>query len=142
MKGRCWINKKDAFIFWGVILSSAAINALRTPAPMKANVENKSRLEDGKRVVHDSASAKVDERDINLAIYIKANSQEQYNERFDSFIDELQSKQAEIEIAENPGVIYRCDYQNATQYSQFNGKLGKMTLRLNEPNPKDRAKND
>ncbi len=142
MKGKCWINKKDAFIYWGVILSDSATNALRTPAPMKENVENKSRLEHGKRVVYGTDTARVDERDLTLVVYIRAANQTQFDERFDSFIEELQKGRIEIEIASRPGIVYRCDYNSASQFSQFNGRLGKLTLRLNEPNPKDREKND
>lgn len=142
MNGKCWINKKDAHAFWGVILSDSATNALRTPAPMKEYVENKSRLEHGKRVIHGSDTARVDERDLTLVIYIRASSQEQFDERFDSFVEELQKGRIEIEIADRPGIIYRCDYNSASQFSQFNGRLGKLTLKVNEPNPKDREKDD
>lgn len=142
MKGKCWINKKDSYAFWGVILSDSASNALRTPAPMKDNVENKSRLKHGKRVIYGSDTARVDERDLTLVIYIRASNQAQFDARFDSFVEELQKGRIEIEIAERPGIIYRCDYKSASQFSQFNGRLGKLTLRVNEPNPKDREKND
>lgn len=142
MKGKCWINKKDAYAFWGVILSDSASNALRTPASMKENVENKSRLEHGKRVIYGSDTARVDERDLTLVIYIRASNQAQFDSRFDSFIEELQKGRIEIETAERPGIVYRLDYNSASQFSQFNGRLGKLTLRVNEPNPKDREKND
>lgn len=142
MKGKCWINKKDAYLFWGVTLSDSAINALRTPAPMKENVSNKSRLENGKRVIYGSDTARVDERDLTLAIYIRASDQAQFDSRFESFIEELQKGRIEIEIAERSNIVYRCDYLSASQFSQFNGRLGKLTLKLNEPNPKDREKDD
>ena len=141
MKGKCWINNRDAYLAWGVILSDSASNALRTPAPMKENVENKSRLEHGKRVVHGSDTARVDERDLSLVLYIRATNQTQFNARFDSFVDELQKGRIEIRTADRPEVTYRCDYLSCSQFAQFNGRLGKFTLKLNEPNPKDRSNN-
>lgn len=142
MKNKCRINKKDAYLTWGVILSESAVNALRTPAPMKANVENKSRLEHGKRVIYGSATARVDERDLTLVIYIRAYNQTQFDVRYDSFIEEIQKGRIEIELTDRPNIVYRCDYINASQFSQFNGRLGKLTLKVNEPNPKDREKDD
>lgn len=142
MRGRCLINGRDAYLVWGVFFSDAAVNALRTPAPMKGYIENKSRLEHGKRVIHDENTARVDDRDLTLVIYIRASNQEQFDIKFDSFVEELQNGRIEIELADRPGVVYRCDYISASQFSQFNGRLGKLTLKLNEPNPQNRDKYD
>ena len=44
------INSKDAYVTWGVRMGDGFLDALGASAPMKEFIENKSRLEHGKRV--------------------------------------------------------------------------------------------
>ena len=58
------INNKDAYATWGVRMGESFLDVIGTPAPMKEFIENKSRLEHGKRVIINNP--KVDEREITL----------------------------------------------------------------------------
>ena len=51
MIGELFINGKDAYTTWGISMDDTSLSALMTPAPNKDLVENKSRLEHGKRVM-------------------------------------------------------------------------------------------
>jgi hypothetical protein len=50
MEGEFYINDKDAYTTWGISMDTSSLSALMTPPPMKEFIENKSRLENGKRV--------------------------------------------------------------------------------------------
>ena len=45
------INNKNAYITWGVRMGDGFLDTIGAPAPMKEFIENKSRLEHGKRVI-------------------------------------------------------------------------------------------
>lgn len=51
-------------------MDDTALSALMTPAPNKEFIENKSRMEHGKRVI--TADPKKDERDLTLQINLTA----------------------------------------------------------------------
>lgn len=59
MKGDLLINNRDAFLVWGVNMGDGFIESLYAPLPMKDVIENKSRLQDGKKVIIENR--KVDE---------------------------------------------------------------------------------
>lgn len=52
------------------------IESLYAPLPMKDVIENKSRLQDGKRVIIENR--KVDERDLTLTFTLKGDSPSDY----------------------------------------------------------------
>lgn len=45
------INNKDAYTIWGVRMGKGFLDVLGASSPMKEFIENKSRLEHGKRVI-------------------------------------------------------------------------------------------
>ena len=57
------------------------------PPPMKEFIENKSRLENGKRVI--TSNSKIDERNITLTFNLTAKSEDQFFARYNSFCEEL-----------------------------------------------------
>lgn len=137
MTGECFINGKDAYTTWGIVLSDSALTALMTPAPLKPFVENKSRSLDGKTV--SIKNPKYDERDVQVTFSLVAKTKSEFLARYDSFCAELKTGAIDIRTINQPSVVYRTVYGSCTQYSMFNGRLGKFVLRLNEPNPNNRA---
>lgn len=137
MTGECFINGKDAYTTWGIVLSDSALTALMTPAPLKPFVENKSRTLDGKTV--SIKNPKYDERDVQVTFSLVARTKSEFLARYDSFCAELKTGAIDIRTINQPSVVYRTVYGSCTQYSMFNGRLGKFVLRLNEPNPNNRA---
>lgn len=70
------INDENAYTTWGVRMGEGFLDAIGASAPMKDFIENKSRLEHGKRVIINNP--KVDEREITLSFTIEGNSQSDY----------------------------------------------------------------
>lgn len=136
MIGELYINNKDAYITWGITMDETSLSALMTPAPNKELIENKSRLEHGKRVI--VANPKVDERDITLQINLTATTKEQFFARYLSFCDELSFGVLDIRTKYQPNVVYRTTYRSCSQFSQFMQGIGKYVLKLNESNPQNR----
>lgn len=66
------INNKDAYATWSVRMGEDFLDVLGASSPMKEFIENKSRLEHGKRVIINNP--KVDEREITLSFTIEGNS--------------------------------------------------------------------
>jgi hypothetical protein len=62
------INGENAYTTWGVRMGDGFLDVLGASSPMKEFIENKSRLEHGKRVIINNP--KVDEREITLSFKI------------------------------------------------------------------------
>ena len=77
------INGENAYTTWGVRMGEGFLDVIGASAPMKDFIENKSRLEHGKRVIINNP--KVDEREITLSFTIEGNSQSDYQAKEESF---------------------------------------------------------
>lgn len=132
------INNRDARQVWGIVFDSSSVSALMTPPAMKDYVENSSRLEDGKQVLIDNP--KVESRDITLTFSLIAKNEDEFFERYNSFCAELQKGSINIEISTLIDVVFKCVYKSCSQFTQYNNRLAKFSLKLEEPNPKDRSK--
>lgn len=66
------INGKDALAEFGVQMGDDFLDAIFAPAPTKAFIENKSRLQDGKQVIYNNPKA--DERDVTLTFNLEGSS--------------------------------------------------------------------
>ena len=132
MEGTIFINGKDAYTTWGVVMHSDSLSQLMTPAGQKALVSNSSRLEHGKRVI--TRNPRKADRDLTLTIHIVAETEADFFEKYLSFCEEL-----EINTKYQPDVFYRCDYLNCQQFTQYMRGMAKFILKLNEPNPADRG---
>lgn len=134
-KGELFINNQDAYTTYGAWVES--VSPFRQFAPMKEYVTNKSPLRNGKEV--NPTAPKVDERDITLTLCIEGRTEAQMESRLDALETVLRSGLMEIRIPTHNSKIYRCNYTSCTQFSDFNGRLAKFILKLNEPNPADRG---
>lgn len=132
------INGYDARKTWGIVFDSTSISALMTPAPMKDYIENSSRLEHGKHVL--TNDTKVDARSITLSFSLIARNETEFFSRYNAFCNELEKGTIIIELSIMNGVIFKCIYKSCSQFTQYNNKLARFSLKIEEPNPKDRVK--
>ena len=139
--GEVFINDLDAFENWGISFTDKSISMLMEPEPLKNPVENKSTTRDGKQIRKED-QPKVDERDLTLAVQLYARNRTELFSRLKSFKTELKKRRIVIRTKYEPGVYYRCDYQSCTQYTSFHRGLATFSLKLNEPNPNNRDKED
>ena len=116
-KGELFINNKDSYDNWGISMDTSSLSALMTPAPNKEFIENKSRLEHGKRVI--AASPKVDERNLTLTINLTAKDENEFFEKYDSFCQELATGVLNIRSKYQPDIVYRTIYLSCNQFTQF-----------------------
>lgn len=137
MKGDLLINGKDAFETWGVNMGDNFLNVLLTPPPVKEFIENKSRLEDGKRVL--TENQKVDERDIALTFTIQGENQNDYISRYKAFMAEMSSGLVSINVPILGSDIYHVYYKNATSFAMsLDRTFSKISMKVCEPNPANR----
>ena len=132
-RGELFINNKDAYATWGISMDSSALSALMTPPPQKDLIENKSRLQHGKRVV--TANPKMDERTLTLSINLSAPDEDTFFSRYGSFCNELATGVLEIRTKYQPAVVYRTVYLSCTQFTQLMRGIAKFSLKVCEYNP-------
>lgn len=137
INGQDWI---DAFLQWGVSFSETGLSSLMTPAPNKPPVENKSRAEHGKVTITGKQWVKKDERDVTVEMHIVAVNKSDFWDKYDRFCSEvLDYGYIELMNGYVPTKVFRMNYQNCTQFSEFMQEMAKFSLRLNEPDPSNRA---
>lgn len=139
-KGELYINGTDAFVAWGVSLDSSALSALMTPAPLKDMIENKSALENGKRVIRDKR--KLDERTLTLGLNVTGKNGSSFLYNYSRFCSDVLAKGSmDITTKYQSGVIYHLDYVSCNQFGEYGLEMGKYSLRVVEPNPANRSDN-
>mgnify|MGYP000084772831 CR=1 FL=1 len=136
MIGELFINNKDAYLEWGLFMDETSLSSLMTPAPNKNFIENKSRLQNGKRMI--KANPKKNDRNLTLQINFTANNKESFFEKYYSFCKELDTGSLDIKTKYQPDVVYKTIYISCNQFSQFMQGIAKYVLKLNEPDPTDR----
>ena len=137
MEGEFYINDKDSYTTWGISMDTSSLSALMAPPPMKEFIENKSRLENGKRVI--TSNSKIDERNITLTFNLTAKSEDQFFARYNSFCEELATGVLHIRSKYQPNVVYKTIYLSCNQFTQFMRGIASFSLKLVEPNPADRT---
>ena len=133
------INDENAYTTWGVRRGEGVLDAIGASAPMKDFIENKSRLEHGKRVIINNP--KVDEREITLSFTIEGNSQSDYQAKKKAFFEELYKGVVDIQVPANSNEIYHLIYLGkSVAYAQsLDQTFGKISAKFNEPNPANRT---
>ena len=126
------INGENAYTTWGVRMGEGFLDVIGASAPMKDFIENKSRLEHGKRV---------DEREISLSFTIESNSQSDYQAKKKAFFDELYKGVVDIQIPANSSEVYHLIYtgKSVTYAQSLDRTFGKISAKFNEPNPANRS---
>lgn len=129
---------------WGVFFSETSVTNLMAPAPKKAYITNKSALSHGKQVLTNNGNVpKTDERDIQLIFGLHATSLAQFLMKYRSFCAELKKGAIDLTIHIAEGSTFYKEtfylkYISCTQYAEYNGRLAKFVIKLNEPNPENR----
>ena len=133
------INTQDAYTTWGVRMGEGFLDVLGASSPMKEFIENKSRLEHGKRVIINDP--KIDEREITLSFTIEGNSQSDYQAKKKAFFEELYKGVVDIQVPANSNEIYHLIYLGkSVAYAQsLDHTFGKISAKFNEPNPANRT---
>ena len=129
------INNKNAYATWGVRMGEGFLDVIGASAPMKDFIENKSRLEHGKRVIINDP--KVDEREITLSFTIEGSSQSDYQSKKKAFFDELYKGKVDIQVPSNSYDIYHLIYlgKSITYAQSLDRMFGKISSKFCEPNP-------
>ncbi len=132
------INNKDAYTTWGVRMGDGFLDAIGAAVPMKELIENKSRLEHGKRVI--TSNPKLDEREITLSFTIEGNTKADYQVKKKAFFDELYKCAVDIQIPSNGSEIYHLVYRgkSITYAQSLDMTFGKISSKFEEPNPHNR----
>lgn len=130
------INGKDALAEFGVQMGDDFLDAIFAPAPTKAFIENKSRLQDGKQVIYNNPKA--DERDVTLTFNLEGSSQEDYLSKYKKFKVEL-SKGLVVISVHALRETYRLTYQKSITFAMnVERTFAKISCKFNEANPSDR----
>ncbi len=141
MTGDVKINAADAFERYGINLEDGALSTLMTPSPMKEFIESKSRVRHGKSVI--AKEPKYDSREITLPFHLIAKSKDEFFEKYNLFCEEVLAKgKFELRTKYQPGVVYRLVYLSCTQFRQFMQEIAVFSLKVEEPNPADRAEEE
>lgn len=137
MKGDLLINNWDAFLVWGVNMGDGFIESLYTPLPMKDVIENKSRLQNGKKVIIENR--KVDERDLTLTFTLKGDSPSDYTVKYSSFLNEITKGEFTIKVPALGEDVYHLYYIRSASFGFNTARtFSKISVKLNEPNPGNR----
>lgn len=139
MKGDLFINGKDAFKTWGVNMGDGFLENIYSPVPMKEVIENKSRLEDGKRVILDDR--KIDERELNLTFTLAGESQADYMSKYKAFVAEISAPgDITIKVPALGEEVYHVYYLRSTTFAwSIDRTFSKISIKLCEPNPCNRT---
>lgn len=139
MKNELIINNKDAYATWGVRMGDNFLDVLGASSPMKEFIENKSRLEHGKRVIINDP--KIDEREITLSFTIEGSSQSDYQSKKKAFFDELYKGMVDIQVPANSSEVYYLIYtgKSVTYAQSIDRTFGKVSMKFSEPNPVNRT---
>ena len=149
-------NWEDMHERYGISFTEKSLSLLMTPAPNKEAIENKSRLEHGKRVVRKQQYVKKDERNVDLEMHLTASGKDEFWSRYNAFCEDFLDKGffdiAVSHVKSDDGVtitgvsgklkVFRMTYLSCLQFSEFIQELAKFTLRLNEPDPDNRGAAD
>lgn len=129
------INGRDAFLVWGVRMGDKFLDVLGASAPMKELIENKSRLEHGKRVI--TTNPRLDSREITLAFTIEGETPSDYSDKKKRFYEELYKVKMTIQVPENRAEVYHLNYlgKSANYGQSLDRTFGKLSVKFEEINP-------
>ena len=132
------INNKDTLKTWGVRMGDGFLDALGASVPIKDFIENKSRLEHGKRVI--TTNPKLDERELTLIFTVEGDSQSDYQAKKAAFYKELYKGEVTIQVADGSNDVYHLIYKKSVSYGQsVDRTFGKISVKFDEPNPSNRT---
>ncbi|MBD5374378.1 MAG: hypothetical protein HDR77_02730 [Bacteroides sp.] len=133
------INNLDAYTTYGVRMGDKFLDALGTPAPMKAYVENDSRAKHGKQVL--TSSARIASRQLNLEFTIQGITPEDFRIKKNAFYSALYSGAVNICVPTNGPELYRLNYLGTSPtYAQSRNRcFCRVMVKFEEPDPTNRT---
>lgn len=139
------INGSDAYAKYGVRPGEGFIDALFAPAPLKEFIENRSRLQDGVRVM--VANPKLDARDLTLTFTLESTSVPtkekptgNYRENYNAFISELMKGSVSLKMPALGQDTYHLIYQKSTSFAMNMARTAsKISVKFLEPDPTYRS---
>lgn len=137
MTGELYINGKDAWAEWGILMDGTSLSSLMTPPTVKDYPSNTCRLKHGTSYL--TNNPKLAERDITLSLQFVAENETLFFAHYQSFCDELSNGTVDIQTKYQQGKVYHFLYKSCTSYSQFRHHLAKVSLKLTEPDPTNRT---
>ena len=137
MYGQATINGTDIGDF-GAALVKGAYEALLTPPPTKAYVQNDSRLQHGKRVIVENADdVKFDSREVSFTVFFEGNTRGAYLSGLSGFVTAITRGLIEFHCT-TLGITFKLLYLSCSKGKDYGLNAGTYTFRFLEPNPNDR----
>lgn len=142
MKGELYFKRGgewvDAYATYGVSLESEGMSKLMTPAPHKEPVQNKNLAMHGTSI--EGGVGYKDVRTLSVPMHLVAGSREEFLERYALFCtDILDAGWIHVRTKYQRNVVYHLRYVDCQPFAEYNMKLAKFTLSLEEPNPNNRT---
>lgn len=125
---------------YGVRMGEGFIDALTEPLSLKANIENESRLEHGKRVVVEK-EPKFAAREVTLDFTISGTSPMDFLKKKNDFLAIMYGGEITLEVPQVSNEVYHLIYQGkGSEYSMnVQRTFCHMMLKFEEPNPAKRT---
>ncbi|MDE6305946.1 MAG: hypothetical protein K2L90_05080 [Muribaculaceae bacterium] len=138
MTGALFINGQDAWLKYGVRMYTGFIDALEALLPLKPNIENKSRLKNGKQIV--PTAPKLDERGLTLGFTIQGNNPQDFRSKKAAFTALLYAGSIVIEVPSQGNTAYHLTYKVGGSYGQNREQtFCHFTAKFEEPDPSNRT---
>ena len=132
MTNEYFINNKDAFTHYGVILDRDSLGALMAPPSLKEYVKNDDATKNG--TAYSSQVPKVKERNVTLIFHLYADTPADAQTKYNAFVAVLLQSVFKLKVMRT-GVTYHLLYKSSTSFVPWFDGIAKYTLSLTEPNP-------
>ncbi|EEY84083.1 hypothetical protein HMPREF0103_0027 [Bacteroides sp. 2_1_33B] len=137
MTGQLYINNRDAYVVYGVVMSDNFLENISIAAPLKDFIENESRLEHGKRMI--ISNPRLASRNVTLTFTINGKTSEEYLDHYRAFVTELHKGNVALRVPAL-GETYKLVYLNSASYALDGSRtVSKLACKFVEPNPQDRT---
>lgn len=140
MRGSFTINGHDTYTTWGVILAEGSVEKFLAPPALKDYITNESALENGIQVITSQVGLpKVADRTITVEVAMLAADNTAFRTQLANFVSTLKGGVLAIKLTDHTADTFHCLYLSCAQFTDYNGRVAKLALRLIEPNPADRT---
>lgn len=127
----------DIFEQYGVSFIKGSYYKLLCNGKAKEYVTNTSRLEHGTRYLAKAEYSKLAENTVSLEVLFEANTERDFVDNLEAFIDKLSNGMFYLKIPSKYRV-FKLVYKDIQPKQEYRNKKATFTLSLTEPNPKDR----
>ena len=138
MSGKLIINGIDMWTKYGVFLENGSYEKLLSGTSMKPYTTNRSRMIDGKSIK--VSNPRVEDRDVVL-VFCFADIGSSFLNRLSGFLGDLEVGGVDgFTFVNTPEIntTFKFVYLSNMNLNQTALSIGKIAVRFNEPNPKDR----